>query len=198
MQLVVLIISVSLPAIAYSQSITGCSTYGPNTADGKPTCTACYNGFLLRSDLLGCDACATGCAICATTGCKECSTNYFMTPENSCQSCPLYCSKCTNGSSCTTCQDGYFLGSGQCLKCNNNCNKCDASSPCTSCNEGFELSGNECKIKKTIGAILYTIFSVFCCILCSIICMCQFFTDIQSGKTPRTRKYISHGYTPLS
>ncbi len=58
--------------------------------DGTATsiCAVCKDGYTLKSDLSGCDACTD-------TNCKDCDVTGFGT--------------------CDKCKDGYFLDSGACV-----------------------------------------------------------------------------------
>ena len=149
---------------------------------GRPTCTACKNGYFLRSNNYTCDKCAAQCSSCYGTNvsCLDCKPGYLYNPDTYvCSACIRGCNECTDLKTCDVCKSGFYRSSAgkRCGACTANCRNCTTDRVCQECINGFnkkvfqgmdicEITGQE-KIKNFTFvfsvSVCFAMFLYLCC-----------------------------------
>ena len=104
-------------------------------------------------------SCIEQCTLCNSTGCTNCSLNYFLNSSGAgiCQACSQSCQICVNSTFCTQCLPNYYLMENTCMssctppiyfsnESNNtntglvHCYKCSSITQCSNCNSSNCIS----------------------------------------------------------
>lgn len=79
------------------------------------TCTACQNGYKVRSGLCVIDCLVPNCDYCIKQDtCDTCSSGYFSQGDSFCAQCGTGCRSCTDKSFCKSCFNCYALKDSTC------------------------------------------------------------------------------------